>query len=113
MTNPQEPLPDVPARVRPENRRVALYFGLLFVGLNCGLPGGVADLPVNYFLKDRLHASAEAVALFGFVAITPVYVDFLFGFLRDRLKANGWSDRAAFLFIAPLVAAIGLWTGLG
>jgi MFS family permease len=77
---------------------------MLLVGF--GSPAlGLIDLPVSFFLKNKLHMSAHAVATFKLAASIPLYVGFLFGFARDRWNLFGRKDRGM-LMAFGLVCAL-------
>ena len=88
-----------------ERSRLLLYAGFLMLLVNFASPnGGLIAIPVNFFLKNRLHLSAEQVATFNIWAGAPLYVSFVFGFLRDRWSPFKAGDRGHF-------AVFGLATG--
>ena len=61
-------------------RRIFLYLGILIVLLAFGAPaGGLIDIPISFFLKNRLHLSAHELAEFRLVAAIPLYLSFVFG----------------------------------
>ena len=71
-----------------------LYAGALLLLINLAAPnGGLIGLPVLFFLKNRLHLSAHAFATFNLWVGVPLYLSFLFGFLRDRWSPFGAGDR--------------------
>jgi MFS family permease len=113
MDSPLDQLSTAPATVRRQTAQLTLYFGLLLTALSFGLPLGLNGLPVQFYLKNRLHASAETVALFQLLVGLPVCVDFLFGFVRDRWKPLGQGDRGYLLVFTPLAAMLGLWAATG
>lgn len=88
------------------NRSLAYIFGLmLFVGF--GSPAaGLVDVPVTFFLKNKLHLPAHDVANFRLVAAMPLYVGFLFGFARDRWNILGRKDRGMMMVFASVCAAV-------
>jgi predicted MFS family arabinose efflux permease len=86
------------------HRQIDLYIGLLT--LTFGTVGGLIALPVQFYLKDRLHLGAQTVATFGFLVGIPTYVAFLFGYLRDRWRPRAGGDRA-YLLWAGLCSALG------
>jgi predicted MFS family arabinose efflux permease len=91
-------------------RRIISYFALLNLSVGLGTPlTGLAAIPINYFLKDKLGLSPFRLAIFMAIASAPTYVGFLFGFLRDRWRPQIWGDRAYLLLGG--VAALGayLW----
>ncbi len=90
---------------RGERRWLLIYAGFLLLLVNFASPdSGLIAIPVNFFLKNRLHMSAHQVAVFNAWAGTPLYLSFVFGFLRDRWSPLGAGDRGHF-------AVFGLATG--
>ena len=90
--------------------QVFLYFGPLTLFLYLALPHGyLLDFATSFMLKDRLHATADQVATFRLVTALPVYLSFVFGFMRDTWNPFGMRDRGYFLIFAPLTALIFLW----
>jgi MFS family permease len=67
--------------------------------------GGLIGLPITFFLKNRLHMPAAGVAGFNLWASVPLYISFLFGFLRDRWSPFGRGDRAYLVIFGGLTAA--------
>ena len=84
-----------PADLSPSERQsIFLYLGMLIVLLAFGSPaGGLIDIPVSFFLKNRLHLTAHEVANFRVVAALPLYLSFVFGFIRDMWNPIGMRDR--------------------
>ena len=63
---------------------ISLYLGILVVLLAFGDPaGGLINIPIGFFLKNKLHLTAQQLADYRFVAAIPVYLSFIFGFIRD------------------------------
>ena len=62
-----------PADLSPSERQsIFLYLGMLIVLLAFGSPaGGLIDIPVSFFLKNRLHLEAHQVAHFRLIAAIP------------------------------------------
>ncbi len=88
---------------------VLAYFAILNIAVGLGSPLGIAAIPINYFLKDRLHLTPVQMALFLAFASIPVSAGFVFGFIRDRWRSENWGDRQ-YLFACGLIAAGGyLW----
>jgi hypothetical protein len=53
-------------------QRIFLYLGALIVLLAFGAPsGGLIDIPISFFLKNKLHLKAHEVAEFRLVAAIP------------------------------------------
>jgi hypothetical protein len=64
--------------------RLFLYLGMLVSLLSFGSPsGGLIDIPVSFFLKNRLHLEAQELADFRVFAAIPLYFSFAFGAFRD------------------------------
>jgi len=87
-------------------RQLGAYFGLLLLTLGLAEPTGLVNLPLLFWLKDGLHMKPEAIAVFEAVALAPGYFVFVFGFMRDRWKPFGGSDRGYFILTAPLAIAV-------
>jgi MFS family permease len=93
----------LPASVR---QRIFLYLGLLIVLLAFGAPfGGLIDIPISFFLKNKLHLEANEVAVFRLVSAIPLYLSFVFGFVRDTFNPFGMHDRG-FMLLFGAVSAI-------
>ncbi|MDE2363757.1 MAG: MFS transporter [Hyphomicrobiales bacterium] len=74
--------------------RIFFYIGGLIVLLSFADPnGGLMDVPVTFFLKNRLHLSASEVATFRLMSAIPLYISFLFGLARDNWSPFGIGDR--------------------
>ena len=75
-------------------QRIFLYLGVLIVLLAFGAPyGGLIDIPISFFLKNKLHLEAHELADFRLVAAIPLYLSFVFGFIRDMWNPFGMRDR--------------------
>ncbi len=76
-----------------------------------GTPGsnGLANIPIQFYLKDRLNFSAPQTATFNFIAGLPLYVGFLLGYVRDRWRPFGKGDLGYLVMTPPLIAAGYLW----
>jgi Na+/melibiose symporter-like transporter len=84
---------------RPVRQRIFLYLGVLIVLLAFGSPsGGLIDIPISFFLKNRLQLEAHELAIFRLVAAVPLYLSFVFGFIRDMWNPLGMRDRG-FMFL--------------
>lgn len=86
----------------PVKPRARIYFAALLLLIN--LAGGLANIPVQFHLKDHLKLTPQQVAVFLFVSSIPLYAGFLVGFLRDRWRLSGWEDQGYFLLFSPIVA---------
>src|SRR5580658_1999822 len=79
----------------PDRRRLGLFLfgGLLMLLVNVGDPAvGLINIPVSFFLKNRLHLGADQQAIFRVWTGVPLYLSLVFGFLRDRWSPFGRGD---------------------
>jgi MFS family permease len=90
-------------------RQLGAYFGTLMLTLGLAEPTGLVSLPVLFWLKDGLQLGPKAIAIFEAVALAPLYVGFVFGFVRDRWRPFGRGDHGYFLIAAPIAIASYLW----
>jgi MFS family permease len=97
-----------PIDLSPKVRHgIFLYLGILIVLLAFGVPsGGLIDIPISFFLKNRLHLTAHEVANFRLVAAIPLYLSFVFGFVRDMWNPLGMRDRGFILLFGGISAAL-------
>src|SRR5450756_877943 len=97
-----------PADLPPSARQsIFLYLGILIVLLAFGAPsGGLIDIPISFFLKNRLHLTAHEVANFRLVAAIPLYLSFVFGFIRDMWNPLGMRDRGFILLFGGISALL-------
>jgi len=97
-----------PIDLSPAVRRtIFFYLGVLIVMLAFGGPsGGLIDIPISFFLKNRLHLSAQEVARFRLIAAGPLYLAFVFGFIRDSWNPFGLRDRGFMLLFGALTALL-------
>jgi len=63
-------------------------------------------VPVLFFLKNRLHLSASQTALFALISSIPLFLSFVFGFIRDRWSPFGLGDRGHLMIFGLVTAAI-------
>ena len=99
--------PSMPAQASGPDRALILTYasGLLFI-VSFGRPwGGLLDVPIQFFLKNRLHLSAHELAGFRLLSAIPLYVSVIFGFARDRLNPIGRRDRG-FLMVFGVATAL-------
>jgi predicted MFS family arabinose efflux permease len=90
-----------------ERLRLLGYAGGLLLLINLAAPsGGLIGFPVLFFLKNRLHLSAVAFAGFNLWLGIPLYLSFLFGFLRDRWSPLGAGDRGHFILFGGACAVL-------
>ena len=95
---------DLPPTVR---QTIFLYLGILIILLAFGSPaGGLIDIPISFFLKNRLHLTAHEVANFRVVAAIPLYLSFVFGFIRDMWNPLGMKDRGYMLLFGGITALL-------
>ncbi len=88
-------------------RRIFSYLGVLIVLLAFGAPGGgLIDIPITFFLKNRLHLEPHEVARFRLVAAIPLYLSFVFGFIRDTWNPFGMRDRGFMLLFGAISAGL-------
>src|SRR5215831_19335860 len=92
---------------RPVRQRVFLYLGLLIMLLAFGAPfGGLIDIPISFFLKNKLHLEANEVAVFRLISAIPLYLSFVFGFVRDTFNPLGMHDRGFMLLFGAISAIL-------
>jgi len=90
-----------------ERHVIFFYLGTLIILLAFGSPsGGLIDIPVSFFLKNRLHLTAHEVATFRLVAAIPLYLSFAFGFIRDIRNPLGMRDRGFMLLFGGVTALL-------
>jgi hypothetical protein len=88
-------------------QRIFLYLGVLIVLLAFGSPsGGLIDIPITFFLKNRLHLEAHELANFRLVAAIPLYLSFVFGFIRDTWNPFAMQDRGFMLLFGSISAGL-------
>jgi hypothetical protein len=100
--------PIAPANLPPSVRQtIFLYLGILIVLTAFGGPsGGLFDIPISFFLKNRLQLKAHDVANFRLVAAIPLYLSFVFGFVRDIWNPFGMKDRGFMLLFGGVTAVL-------
>jgi MFS family permease len=57
-------------------------------------------------LKNRLHLEAHELAQFRLISAIPLYLSFVFGFIRDTWNPFGMGDRGFMLLFAAITAAL-------
>ena len=97
-----------PTDLPPSARQgIFLYLGILIVLLAFGGPSaGLIDIPISFFLKNRLHLTAHEVANFRLAAAIPLYLSFVFGFVRDIWSPFGMKDRGFMLLFGSISALL-------
>ncbi|MBU1377363.1 MAG: MFS transporter [Alphaproteobacteria bacterium] len=89
-----------------ERTRLLAYGAVTLVLVQFAVPyEGLIGLPVVFFLKNKLGLSAHGVATFNLIASIPLFVGFLFGFLRDTWSPFRRGDRAHVVLFGLLTAA--------
>jgi Na+/melibiose symporter-like transporter len=92
---------------RSVRQRIFLYLGILIVLLAFGAPsGGLMDIPISFFLKNKLHLKAHDVAEFRLVSAIPLYLSCVFGFIRDTWNPFGMRDRGFMLLFGTISAGL-------
>ena len=90
-----------------ERLRILAYFGGLTVILALADPaGGLLEIPLSFYLKNRLGLSAKEAATFQAIAGIPLLAAFLFGLARDRWNLLGRRDRGLMLVFGAVVSAL-------
>jgi hypothetical protein len=108
MDRPATTVAVAPANLSPSARQsIFLYLGILIVLSAFGAPsGGLFDIPISFFLKNRLHLQAHEVANFRLAAAIPLYLSFVFGFIRDIWNPFGMKDRGLMLLFGSISAVL-------
>ena len=87
--------------------RILAYLSVLILLVGFGAPqGGLIDVPISFFLKNKLHLAAHEVAAFRAVAGIPLYLSFLFGLTRDTWNPFGMRDRGYMVLFGVITAAL-------
>ena len=96
-----------PAIVAAQDRRgLFLFGGLLMLLAGLGDPTmGLPNVPVAFFLENRLHLTANALAVFKLWTSIPLFLSFVFGFVRDRWSPFGQGDRGHLILFGLLTVA--------
>jgi len=66
---------------------------------------GLIALPMVFFLKNRLHLDASGTARFAFLLCIPLFVGFVFGFIRDRWSPWRKGDKGHLILFGFAAAA--------
>ncbi|HZZ31809.1 MAG TPA: MFS transporter [Phenylobacterium sp.] len=87
--------------------RLLLYAGVPILIINFAAPyQGLIGLPITFFLKNRLHLDASQNARFNLICAIPLFVGFVFGFIRDRWSPGGAGDRGHLVVFGLASAAL-------
>src|SRR5579864_5201031 len=97
-----------PTTLSSETRsRILAYLSVLILLLGFGSPtGGLIDVPISFFLKNKLHLSAHQVAEFRLVAGIPLYLSIVFGLTRDTWNPFGMRDRGYMVLFGAITAVL-------
>ncbi|HZK99861.1 MAG TPA: MFS transporter [Caulobacteraceae bacterium] len=86
------------------------YFGVLTLLVYLVAPNQyLVDITTSYMLKNQLHVGAEQVSIFRLLTAIPIYLAFVFGFIRDLWNPFGLRDRGYFLIFGPATALVFVW----
>src|SRR3954463_12921232 len=99
----------MPTEPLPAAKRLWLLGGssVPLLGFNFAAPYlPLIAVPMLFFLKNRLHLTASQTAFFALVTSIPLYLGFVFGFIRDRWSPFGLGDRGHLMVFGTLTAAI-------
>jgi MFS family permease len=100
------PVPAV-APSKDDHLRLMLFGGALLLLINFAAPmHGLIAIPVSFFLKNRLHLTANQLAVFNLWVGAPLFASFVFGFLRDRWNPFGAGDRGHIVLFGLATLAI-------
>jgi hypothetical protein len=106
MTGPRKAV----ERGQRSHLQIFSYFGALIFLIALASPVGyLGDISTSYMLKNRLHATASEVSNFRIYTAIPVYLAFVFGFIRDRWNPLGLRDRGYLLIFGPVTALAYAW----
>jgi len=101
------PLGERATPVASERGRILFYAGSVIVILNLVTPAsGFHVIPLSFVLKNKLHLSANELAIFALWAGIPGYLSFAFGVVRDFWSPFGLGDRGYFILFGTLSAAL-------
>jgi hypothetical protein len=90
-----------------KRHKIFAYLGILIVLLAFGAPsGGLIDIPISFFLKNKLHLQASELAFFRLAAALPLYLSCVFGFVRDTWNPVGMGDRGFLLLLGAISAVL-------
>src|SRR5271155_4635532 len=92
-----------------ERLKILLAAAAVMLLLQFAAPGaGFIGLPILFFLKNRLHLSAQGLAGFNFWSGLPLYLSFVFGVMRDRWSPAGKGDRGHLVLFGLVTAVLSL-----
>jgi hypothetical protein len=103
----EQPAPVAAALPQSVRQRIFLYLGALIVLMAFGSPsGGLIEIPISFFLKNKLHLTAHELAQFRLVSGIPHYLAFVFGFIRDIWNPFGMKDRGLMMLFGAICAGL-------
>ena len=92
---------------RSVRHRIFIYLGILITLLAFGAPhGGLIEIPMSFLLKNKLHLQPHELANFRVVSAIPLYLSFVFGFVRDTWNPLGMKDRGFMLLFGSLCSIL-------
>ena len=87
--------------------RIVLYLGILVLLLSFGAPlGGLIQIPISFLIKNKLHLTAHEAAEFKLLAAVPLYLSFIFGFIRDTWSPFRKGDRGFIMLFGGISAGL-------
>ena len=88
---------------RSVRHRIFVYLGILITLLAFGAPhGGLIEIPMSFLLKNKLHLGSHELAEFRLMSAIPLYLSFVFGFIRDTYSPFGMGDRGFMLLFGSI-----------
>jgi MFS family permease len=110
LTQGANDAPPTPAAERitaAERKTILIYAGVMIVVLSFINPStGLFIIPLSFILKNKLHLSANDLAVFGLWAAIPGYLSFVFGIVRDFWNPLGRGDRGYFILFGAIAAVL-------
>jgi MFS family permease len=92
---------------RAQRLQILAYCGALLLLFNLAAPySGLIGIPISFVLKNKLHLGANQLAQFNLWIGIPLYLSFIFGFVRDRWSPAGAGDRGHLILFGSTSAAI-------
>jgi hypothetical protein len=96
-----------PSGATPVRRRLLVYLSVIILLLGFGGPHlALIDVPISFFLKNKLHLKAHEIANFRLMTAVPLYLSFVFGFARDVWNPFGMRDRGFLVLFGSITAII-------
>ncbi len=100
-------LTNAPPLSDAQRNQAFLFGGALLLLVNFSGPAaGMIDIPVSFFLKNRMQLHSNELAVFKLWVGLPLFLGFVFGFIRDRWSPFGRGDQAHLLLFGLCTAAI-------